>query len=164
MEKKRIKWDLKDTVLLLRLFIGWHFLYEGVIKLYNPEWTSFGYLATAQGPFKSFFLWLSSEGIIGVADWGNKIALIFVGITLLLGIFERIGAIVGIGLLAMYYLAHPAFPWLTQLNVEGSYWFINKNLIELIGCIILFQIPTAERFGLKRIFHRNNELTKTEIS
>ncbi len=164
MEKTRTKWDLKDTVVLLRLFIGWHFLYEGVIKLYNPEWTSFGYLASAQGPFKSFFVWLSGDGLIGVADWGNKIALIVVGITLLLGIFERIGALVGIGLLALYYLAHPAFPWVTQLNVEGSYWFVNKNLIELIGCIILFQMPTADRFGLKRLFNKNKELTKTEIS
>lgn len=164
MEKSRAKWDLKDTMVLLRLFIGWHFLYEGVIKLYNPDWTSFGYLASAQGPFKSFFLWLSGEGIISIADWGNKIALIFVGISLLLGVFERIGAMVGIGLLALYYLAHPAFPGLTQLNVEGSYWFINKNLIELIGCIILFQVPTADRFGLKWIFNRINQLTKTEIS
>ena len=23
---------------LLRILIGWHFLYEGVIKAYNPSW------------------------------------------------------------------------------------------------------------------------------
>ncbi len=164
MEKKKARWDYKDTVLVLRLLIGWHFLYEGVIKLYNPEWTSFGYLASAQGPFESFFVWMSGESMIGIADWGNKIALILVGLTLLLGVFERIGALVGIGLLALYYLAHPAFPWVTQLNVEGSYWFVNKNLIELVACILLFQVPTADRFGLKRLFNTQKEFTKTELS
>ena len=49
---------LKASVALLRIFIGWHFLFEGVVKMYNPEWTSFGYLATAQGPFEGFFTML----------------------------------------------------------------------------------------------------------
>lgn len=156
-------WDMKNTLVLLRLLIGWHFLYEGVIKLYNPDWTSFGYLASAQGPFKSFFTFMSSESMIGFADWGNKIALILVGLTLLLGIYERLGAAVGIALLALYYLAHPAFPWVTQLNVEGSYWFVNKNLIEMVALVLLFQVPTAERFGLKRLFISTKE-TKTQLS
>ena len=30
------------ALVLLRIFIGWHFLYEGVIKAYNPAWTSRG--------------------------------------------------------------------------------------------------------------------------
>ncbi len=164
MEKEKSLGNMKNTLVLLRLLIGWHFLYEGIIKLYNPEWTSFGYLASAQGPFESFFQWMSSESMIGVSDWGNKIALIFVGLTLLLGIFERIGALVGVGLLALYYLAHPAFPWVTQINVEGSYWFVNKNLIELVGCILLFQVPTANRFGLQRLFNSKKEHTKTQLS
>ena len=121
---------LVNSMVLLRLFIGWHFLYEGIIKLYNPDWTSYGYLASAQGPFRPFFIWMTNDSMIGMADWGNKIALVFVGLTLLLGIFEKWGAIVGALLLALYYLAHPSFPWVDQLNVEGSYWFVNKNLIN----------------------------------
>lgn len=164
MEKTKKKWDLKDTIVLLRLFIGWHFLYEGVIKLYNPEWTSFGYLASAQGPFESLFSSLTSDSVLPWVDNLNWIALILVGITLLLGVYERLGALVGIGLLAMYYLAHPSFPWLNQLNVEGSYWFVNKNLIELVACMVLFQYPTGDYFGLSRIFRKKKLLTKTELS
>lgn len=85
----------------------------------------------------------------------NMAALIVVGLTLTLGIFEKLGAFVGIGLLAIYYLAHPSFPWLTQINVEGSYWFVNKNLIELVACLIIYQLPTGHYFGLKRIFNKN---------
>lgn len=163
MEESKRRWRLKDTVVLLRLFIGWHFLYEGVIKLYDPDWTSFGYLASAQGPLKPLFTALTGDAILPWVDALNWIALILVGITLLLGIFEKMGALVGIGLLALYYLAHPSFPWLDQLNVEGSYWFVNKNLIELMGCIIIFQFPTGHYFGLLRIFPKNKTITTTEI-
>lgn len=139
---------LKASVTLLRIFIGWHFLFEGVVKMYNPEWTSFGYLATAQGPFDWFFTLLIGDATIGWVDTLNIIALMVVGVTFILGIFERIGAIVGIGLLALYFLAHPPFPGLTQMNVEGNYWLINKNLIELVACMVIFQLPTGQYFGL----------------
>lgn len=151
------KWDLKDSVILMRIFIGWHFLYEGIIKIYSPDWTSFGYLASAQGPLKTVFSTLAKEPVLGWVDMLNMAALIVVGLTLTLGIFEKLGAFVGIGLLAIYYLAHPSFPWLTQINVEGSYWFVNKNLIELVACLIIYQLPTGHYFGLKRIFNKNKE-------
>ena len=109
-----------------------------------------------------FFLWLTTDPLISIADWGNVIALTFVGLTLILGIFEKWGALVGACLLGLYYLAHPSFPWVTQLNVEGSYWFINKNLIELVACIVIYQIPTAEFFGLKRLFNKKEMKPKTE--
>ncbi len=141
-------------MVFLRLFIGWHFLYEGVTKLYNPDWTSFGYLASAQGPFRSFFIWMTDGSIIGMTDWGNKIALVFAGLTLLLGVFEKWGATVAALLLALYYLAHPSFPWVEQVNVEGSYWFVNKNMIEFVACLIIYQIPTSHYFGLQRLFNK----------
>nr|WP_262909176.1 DoxX family membrane protein [Muricauda sp. M10] len=151
---------LKVSVTLLRILIGWHFLFEGVVKLYNPEWTSFGYLATAQGPFKWFFTMLVGDATIGWVDTLNIIALMVVGITFTLGIFEKVGAFVGMGLLALYFFAHPPFPGLTQLNVEGSYWFVNKNLIELVACLVIYQLPTGQYFGLEYL--RKNRLTKMQ--
>ncbi|RDY57690.1 DoxX family protein [Flagellimonas nanhaiensis] len=153
---------VKISITLLRIFIGWHFLYEGVIKMYNPEWTSFGYLASAQGPLKPVFSALTDASVMGWVDVLNIVALMIVGITLLLGVFERLGAIVGIGLLALYYLAHPSFPWLPQLNVEGSYWFVNKNLIELVACVLIYNYPTSKFFGLA--YFKKGQHLKTEKS
>ena len=130
------------------------------MKMYNPDWTAFGYLASAQGPLKSVFSTLANESIIGWVDTLNMLALIIVGITLLLGVFERIGAIIGIGLLAMYYLSHPPFPGLTQLNVEGNYWLVNKNLIELVALLLLYYVPTGHRFGLD--YFRKGKQIKAE--
>jgi len=156
------KWDLKDSVVLMRIFIGWHFLYEGVLKMYNPDWTSFGYLASAQGPLKPVFTSLTNEAVLGWVDGLNMASLIVVGLCFTLGIFEKKGALLGIGLLALYYLAHPSFPWLQQVNVEGSYWFVNKNLIELASCMVIYQLPTGHYFGLGRIFNKNKTTIKID--
>lgn len=164
MTTSKKSWELRDSIVLLRILIGWHFLYEGIIKLYNPDWTSYGYLASAQGPLKPFFAALTSESVMGIVDGLNMAALIIVGLTLTLGFFEKIGAFIGMGLLALYYLAHPSFPWLTEVNVEGSYWFVNKNLIELVACLVIFQFPTAHYFGLSRLFAKNKNSIKTTTS
>ncbi len=149
--------SLKIGVAFLRVLIGWHFLFEGIVKVYNPDWTAFGYLATAQGPFKGIFKVMISDSVIPWVDNLNIIALLLVGFTLTLGIFERVGAIAGIALLALYFLAHPPLPGLTQLNVEGNYWLVNKNLIELAACIVIYQFPTGRYFGLER-FRKHKEL------
>ena len=160
MSENKKGWSLKNSVVILRILIGWHFLYEGIIKLYNPEWTSFGYLASAQGPLKQVFMEMTNPAIINWIDSLNVVALIVVGLTFTLGVFEKKGAIFGIGLLAMYYLAHPPFPWLDQINTEGNYWFVNKNLIELAACLVIYNLPTGNYFGLNRIFKKNKEKNK----
>ncbi len=164
MSGSKFKWELRHSVALLRVFIGWHFLYEGVIKIYNPDWTSYGYLITSQGPLRPFFLAITEEPWIDWADSMNWLALMFVGITLLLGIFEKAGATVGALLLALYYLAHPSFPWLTEVNVEGSYWFVNKNLIELAACLVIYKLPTGTTFGLGYLFQKRKQAMETETS
>ncbi len=97
-------------------------------------------------------------------DTLNWAALVFVGITLILGIFERAGALTGVGLLLLYYLAHPSWPGMAQINTEGSYWIVNKNLIEAVTCLVLFYYPTGTFFGLARIFSKNKATSKTEMS
>lgn len=158
------KWGLKQSITLLRILVGWHFLYEGIVKVYNPEWTSFGYLATAQGPFRPIFQAMASEALLPWVDTLNWGALVFVGITLILGIFEKAGALVGAGLLLLYYLAHPSWPGMAQINTEGSYWIVNKNLIEAVVCLVLFYCPTGAVFGLSRFFSKNKANTKTELT
>ena len=143
--------NITSTITVLRILVGWHFLYEGIVKIYNPDWTAYGYLATAQGPFKPFFNLMMGEAILPWINILNMAALTIVGITLILGIYERLGAIIGIGLLTFYYLAQPSFPGLAQVNVEGNYWFVNKNLIELVVCVLLFQLPTGHYFGLANL-------------
>ena len=142
------------ALVLLRIFIGWHFLYEGVIKAYNPSWTSKGYLLSAS-VLKPFFAWLASESLVSTIDILNIAGLIAVGVSLLIGVKVRWGCIAGILLLALYYLAHPPFPGLPQGPAEGSYWVVNKNLIEMAALFVIYQFPLTTVFGLEYLFVKN---------
>lgn len=42
-------------LVVLRLSIGWHFLYAGLEKLNSPNFTADGFLSQAKGPFADFF-------------------------------------------------------------------------------------------------------------
>jgi thiosulfate dehydrogenase [quinone] large subunit len=142
------------TLVLLRILIGWHFLYEGIIKAYNPSWTSKGYLLSAS-ILKPVFAWLASDSFISVIDNLNIIGLIAVGISLMLGVKVRWGCIAGVLLLLLYYLAHPPFPGLPQGPAEGSYWIVNKNLIEMAALFVIYQFPLSKVFGLEIFFSKN---------
>ncbi|MFY0655033.1 MAG: DoxX subfamily [Cyclobacteriaceae bacterium] len=150
-----------NGVVLMRILIGWHFLYEGVLKMYNSSWTSKGYLMSAE-LLSPFYQWLGSDSMIGIVDDLNKFTLMLVGLALILGIFERIGSVAGIALLILYYLAHPAFPGMAQTGAEGSYWIVNKNLIEASALYVVFLIPTGHYFGLSGIIKSSSTKPITE--
>ena len=148
-------------LLLLRIFIGWHFLYEGVIKAYNPSWSSRAYLLTAS-ILKPFFAWLASDALISITDNLNIYGLIAVGASLVLGVRVKWGCIGGILLLLFYYLAHPALPSLPQGPSEGSYWIVNKNLVEMAALFVVFLFPLTSVFGLEGLFIRRKETTTSK--
>ncbi|OYX23288.1 MAG: DoxX subfamily [Algoriphagus sp. 32-45-6] len=147
------------ALVLLRLLIGWHFLYEGVIKLYSPGWTAKGYLLSATY-MESFFHWLASESMISTIDTLNIAALLLVGVALILGFKTQLASLIGIGLLLLYYFAHPPFPGYPLGPAEGSYWIINKNLIEAAALLVIFLFPTSEAFGLERFFAKKEIQTQ----
>lgn len=142
------------VLVLLRVFIGWHFLYEGLLKLLSPSWTAKRYLLSSESFLEEFFTWLSSDDLIGIVDFMTVALLLIVGLTLVLGIFEKIGILAGVALLILFYLAHPSWPGMeSAAPTEGSYLIINKNLIELAALLVLWFFPTSKFFGLSQFFN-----------
>lgn len=138
----------------LRILIGWHFLYEGLVKVTNPDWSSAAYLMDSQGFLKGFFHSLTFKpGVLMTVDFLNEWGLILIGLGLILGLFTRYATLGGIVLLAMYYLSHPPFPGLEfAVPSEGSYLIVNKTLIELVALFVLYIFPTGDRMGLDVLF------------
>ncbi|NJO70025.1 MAG: DoxX family membrane protein [Bacteroidetes bacterium] len=143
-------------LVILRILIGWHFLYEGVTKLLNPSWSSLGFLADSKGFLSGIFQsWASSPGAVNTIDFMNEWGLTLVGLGLIMGCFTRIALIGGIIMLAFYYLSHPPMVgYKFALPSEGAYLWVNKNLIELFAMAVLLVFPTQHIIGLDRLIFR----------
>ncbi len=146
------------ALVVLRMLVGWHFLYEGLAKLLNPYWTSAGYLAGSQWWFKGLFLDIAANPTaVTVVDYLNVWGLTLIGLGLLLGLFTRAATVAGIVLLALYYIAAPPFGgYVYDMPTEGSYLIVNKILIELAALLVLLAYPTGRSFGLDRFWVRGD--------
>lgn len=141
-------------LIVLQLFIGWHFLYEGVAKLLNPYWTSAGYLSESKWWFSGLFIRLAGNATtLTFVDWLNTWGLIAIGAALMLGFLTRYAAGAGIVLLLLYWIAAPPFVGYDYaMPTEGSYLVVNKVLIEAAALLVLLAFPTRQFFGLDRLF------------
>jgi len=127
----------KLIITLFRVAIGWHFLYEGLSKLWMNNWSAKGYLANATGPFADLYQSMAaSDAIMSVVDPLNIAALILIGLALFLGVFIRFSAISGVVLLLLYYFAYPPFGGALP-GPEGNLFIVNKNLIESLALITI---------------------------
>jgi thiosulfate dehydrogenase [quinone] large subunit len=145
------------ALVVLRTLVGWHFLYEGYVKLLNPAWSrdghplaawsSAGYLKSASGPLADLFHSLGTAAWIGRIDLAIAVLLVAVGLSLVLGFFTQLGCIGAMGLLALFYVS--AVPLgLPDSHAEGTYLFVNKNLIELAAVFVVFTFRTGLIVGL----------------
>ena len=136
----------------LRVLIGWHFLYEGVSKLINPYWSSAAYLLDSKGPFAGLAETIvSNPTLLSISDYVNMWGLTLVGASLLLGLFSRYTALIGMGLVILYYLFAPPLLGLEYSKpAEGSYIIVNKNLIEACALWVIRSFPTSHIIGLDR--------------
>ncbi len=96
-----------------------------------------------------------NKGVGPKLDETTMWMLVAVGAMLLAGLGTRIACLVGAGFLVMTYLTHPPFPWLPlPPNTEGNPVFINKNIIEMLGLMVILVHPTGRWLGLDAIIHK----------
>ncbi|MFZ5519064.1 MAG: DoxX subfamily [Candidatus Zhuqueibacterota bacterium] len=138
------------VLVVLRMLIGWHLLYEGFSKLLNPYWSAASYLVDSKGIFAGLFKSiLSNPGVLSVVDFLNEWGLIAIGLGLIAGVLTQAATIFGIVLLSLYYLSAPPFIGLTYtMPTEGAYLIVNKTLIEIAALFVLAFFPTGRIVGV----------------
>jgi thiosulfate dehydrogenase (quinone) large subunit len=154
----------KVALILLRTVIGWHFLYEAYFKIVAPSWspsgtplprwTAAGYLNGASGPLAGLFQRLVNSGWTVWIDRSVKIVLLLIGLSLILGLFTRVGLWAALALLTTFYLLYIPTAGVPQPNNEGTYLIVNKTLIEAVAVIVLLVFPTGKIAGIDLVWRR----------
>jgi len=152
------------ALVLLRILIGWHLLYEGISKLLMPDWSSALFLRDSQWILSGFSDWIiSNDGVLSVVDFMNTWGLIAIGAGLILGLLTRVAAYAGTALLFVYYLNNiPLIGIEYSIPAEGNYLIVSKTLIEAAALLVLAIFPTGSAFGLDMFFSRNLKSKKEE--
>lgn len=155
----------KILLVLLRMAVGWHFLYEGLVKLFMGNWTSAEYLSVSSWIFAPLFRWMAATPtVLAVVDFLNIWGLILIGAALMTGLAVRPAAVAGIILLALYYLANPPFVGLDfGVPHEGHYLVVNKNLIELLALAVTAVFPTGRVIGLAALFPQRKKQAEAAV-
>jgi thiosulfate dehydrogenase [quinone] large subunit len=160
MEKNHYNTMQLTALVILRMMIGWHLMYEGLTKLIDPYWSSSGYLLASSW---SWFVMLADNSLIlSIVDFINIWGLILIGFCLIAGLFSRTSTIAAMVLLFLYYMSNPPFIGITMLMpMEGNYLIINKTLIEIAALFVLTVYPTGQHLGLdlfvNKFLSKNNK-------
>ena len=143
------------AIVVLRVMIGWHFLYEGLSKLQAPAWSAAGYLQQARGPLAGLFKWMAAEpNVLSTVNQLNMWGLTAIGLGLVLGCFTRLASAAGILVILMFYLCNPPFVgYFYSVPTEGSYLIVNKNLVELAALVVVLLTGSGRVAGLDRLIH-----------
>ena len=105
----------RRLVFLLRIAMGWFFLYAASHQVFVPGWSVTEFLSQTK-TFHFLFAPLTAPSIAPFVSFLVEYGHLLIGLSLLFGLFTRIGATAGILLMFLYWLAHMDFPYITDKN------------------------------------------------
>ena len=154
----------RGLLTLLRIAIGWHFLYEGHAKFMSGNWTSAGYLQASRWFLGDAFQWMASHpAVIALVDAVNIGGQILIGLLLITGTLTRAASLAAMALLLLYYLANPPLVGLgLTVPADGHYLVVDRNLIEMLTLAFLAALPTTALPSVDRWFVRRRRAALAE--
>jgi len=133
------------STFLLRIALGWLFLYSGYSKLTAVGgFSAKGFLLNLHGPFSAFYLPLAGNPVVDqLVIWGE----ILIGICLILGLLVRFASFWGIVMMLLFYFAEfpPEHAFIVDEHIiyalvlgffmvsnAGYFWGMDKKLEKLL--------------------------------
>lgn len=138
----------KFFLILLRVSAGWMFFYAGITKILNPQWSAEGYLKGAKS-FVWFFQTLLDPSVLPIINFMNKWGLALLGVSLIIGLFVRLSSLLGVILMALYYLAL-SFP-----HPNANAYIVDQHIIYISILLFFASVRAGRIFGIdgKRVHH-----------
>lgn len=132
------------TLFLLRISLGWLFLYSGITKILDPSWSAVGYLSGAK-MLPGLFAWFASPEVLPIVNILNSWGQLLIGSALLLGVGVRIASVSGILMMALYYLPILDFPYPNAHSL-----LVDEHVVYAAGLAMLMAYRAGTVWGLTR--------------
>lgn len=136
------------SIILLQISLGWLFLYAGITKILDPNWTAKGYIEGAK-TLNGLYNFFASPGILPIVDFLNAWGLTLIGIALLTGLFVRWASIAGILIMLLYYFPILAFP-----KVGDHGYIVDEHIIYAVAFLILIGFQKGFGYSIMKIIKK----------
>ncbi|OGN80794.1 MAG: hypothetical protein A2X23_00250 [Chloroflexi bacterium GWC2_73_18] len=159
-------------ILLLRLVLGWGFLYAGLAKVIDFEgsgepFSAFGFLKFATGgtapgmgegqivnPAHDFWVGLTANpALIDVINFLVVFGELAIGAALILGLATRFAAIMGALMMALFWLA----AW------DFQHGIVNNQLLYGVTALFLGYVNAGHYYGVDAIVEKAAETTRAPV-
>lgn len=130
------------SLFFLRISLGGLFFYAGITKVLDPSWSAAGYIGAAK-TFPQFFHFFTEPNILPITNLVNEWGLILLGVSLFLGVFVRVSAVLGAILMALYYLAALNFPY-----PNAHAYLVDEHIIYIFALLTLASFHAGRIWGL----------------
>ena len=137
------KWQ-RVSLFLLRVSLGWLFLYAGLSKLATPGWSAAGFLQGAK-TFIGFYAWFLQPSVLPAINFINEWGLTLLGVSLILGIFVRLSSALGIILMLLYY-----FPRLQGVHPDPNSFIVDQHIVFIFVLLVLMAWRAGRVWGLDK--------------
>lgn len=131
-------------LLVLRIALGWLFVYAGISHISNPSWSAAGYLSSAK-TFPALYHWLASAPNIGWVNILNEWGITLIGIALISGIMLRLASYGGILMMALYYLVILKFPY-----VGDHSFIVDEHIIYILVLLTIASTSSKKLVSFER--------------
>jgi thiosulfate dehydrogenase [quinone] large subunit len=138
----------RGVIFILRILIGWTFLYAGTWQLWENFDTA-GFLNHVV-TFHAFFSVFAAPAVLPFTDFLVKWGHLLIGLSLISGFLVRISGPFGILLMITYYFAHMQFPFIE----DHMSFLVDYHLVYATVIVYLVAHRAGHVWGLDGIVER----------
>jgi thiosulfate dehydrogenase (quinone) large subunit len=135
-------------IFVLRILIGWTFLYAGIWQIWDNFDTA-GFLNHVV-TFHDVFAVFATPAILPFTDFMVKWGHLLIGLSLIVGLMVRVSGPFAILLMITYYFAHMKFPYIE----ENFNFLVDYHLVYATVLVYLIAHRAGHVWGLDGVVER----------
>jgi thiosulfate dehydrogenase [quinone] large subunit len=136
---------LQSTLIfLLRVSLGWVFLWAAIRQLGDPKFTAAQFLAGAK-TFPGFFALFLQPEVLPIVNVLVKTGHLLIGLSLIFGVSVRLSSAFGALLMMLYYFPRMEFPYVSGVNQ----FIVEYHLVYALVLIYLGAVGAGRIAGLE---------------
>jgi len=134
--------SVRSLIVLLRLSMAWVFLYAASHQIFGG-FSVAGFLGATK-TFNWLFAPMTAEPVAGVVSVLVGYGHLLIGLSLLTGLLTRVSALAGIALMALYWMAHMNFPYIS----DTTNFLLDEHVVYGLVLSLLIATHAGHIFGL----------------